>query len=100
MTHSYFKYRTVRQDNSVTHCVVWNGVKEWEDHPPVEQMVLAGELPGGKMAVVQIACHEMWVDMLVDDAMRKFNSVIFWTRNHKVYKEIIRYQDVMGPRLQ
>jgi hypothetical protein len=91
VTHKYYKATMIRGQNLV-RCVIWDGVRDYESHPPVPQLCIAEGLVGNKVVIRQVR-HVHDVMKVVESMLGKVPNVILWCRNNKVYRTAVEEMD-------
>ena len=96
MGQKYFKGRVVTDRRSVPY-VVWDGVREFVSEPP--NQLAPHERLHGDLGRVQIEDPSTIIDVVVEGSIL-FDAFIVWTRNHTVYRAVVKILEKAGPRLQ
>jgi hypothetical protein len=88
----YFKGRCIAGER-VLHYVVWDGIYNYENAPPLQAIAMAEKMPGlqlhvkvGADAVEDI--YELIAAPL--DACPEADGLVVWTQDHRTYRLIVQ----------
>ena len=98
----YFKGR-VYNGSEVHHYVVWDGIHDYQNMPPVAGVMMMEFPPGrGDIHIVQIGKPGAGVQPTLNALMALGPDVhmILWARDHRTYRAIVKELEGAGPRLQ
>jgi hypothetical protein len=82
----YFKGRVYAGERMQPY-VVWDGWRDYRNHPPPQLMDAEGLT--GKVIVAQVHDPSVGVEF-VSDALRSCDSLVVWARDHEVYQSIVK----------
>jgi hypothetical protein len=82
----YYKGR-LYQDGKTFPYVVWDGVRSYENHPPIE--LFAAELCGPEIAIMQIGKKPRNIREVLTTLIETADSVVLWARDHTTYRAIV-----------
>jgi hypothetical protein len=95
----YFKGRLVCGER-VFHYVIWDGVHNYENPPPLQALVLAEKM--GPLVYVRVDEDAVEDIQELIDAPRSYpemNGVVVWTRDHRTYRLIVHQLVKTGHRM-
>jgi hypothetical protein len=78
-------YFQMYQGERVVRICVWNGIRNYRNHPPDELII------GPKVMLMQVneeSIEERSSIGMLEGLPASFDTVIFWTKNHKVYRKV------------
>jgi hypothetical protein len=87
MGQKYYKTTVIHEDDFV-RCVIWDGVRDYESHPPILALCVAEKLDAPDVHVMQIR-HGHGVAKVVRAMLGITTSVILWARSHKAYRAAV-----------
>jgi hypothetical protein len=91
----YYKSRLRDLDGRWHRIVVWDGVCDYENEPPLELMVY--EKLGGKLGIVQINPNmEVSNKDALLEIIEAFDNVVLWARDHATYRILVDSFEAMA----
>jgi len=88
----YFKGRVIH-DRHVLHYVVWDGVRDYENAPPLQAIALAEKMPGLQLHVkVDEDAVEDIYKVIVGPVYDcpEVGGLVVWTKDHRTYRLIVQ----------
>jgi hypothetical protein len=88
----YFKGRIIRGER-VLHYVVWDGVRDYENAPPLDAIARAEQMPGTQLHVKVDASAVEDIHELITapfEGCPECGGLVVWARDHRTYRRLVR----------